>query len=315
MTDQSTAPENSEWADEKMRRRLARRVDGFWNQDYFEKIVLPLLDLQQGATLLDVGCGYGALALLLARTRPDLKVIGIDPVEQAVNGAVQAAAEMQLSNVHFHKGDRHKLPYDDNSFESCVCQTVLTHVADARKVVSEIARVMRSRATFLAVEYHDTGAVTTFLNVTNGQYDDGQQMELFRLQSLYMKGKKALGLGDEQLGMQIAALAQEAGLEIVDIRLNDRALYAIPPYRHAHEQMTIENLREWYADEELDPATFNRYSEYIRAGGGTQYDVDRYIQITENTEERRSIRTAIAENRLYYMRQWPWFLTFARKVG
>jgi hypothetical protein len=85
--------------------------------------------------------------------------------------------------------------------------------------------------------------------------------------------------------------------------------------RHGHEQMTIENLRDWYADEELDQAAFNRYSECIRAGGGTQYDVDRYIQITESTEERQHIRTAIAEQRLYYMSQWPWFLTFARKVG
>jgi LmbE family N-acetylglucosaminyl deacetylase/ubiquinone/menaquinone biosynthesis C-methylase UbiE len=315
MTNQSTAPTTSEWADEKMKRRLLRRVEGFWNQDYFERIVLPLLDLQQGATLLDVGCGYGALALLLARTRPDLKVIGIDPVDQAINAATQAAAEMKLPNAHFHKGDGHEIPYDNNSFDSCVCQTVLAHVTDARKVVSEMARVIRPGAKFLAVEYHNTGATTTFLNVADELLDARQRMELFRLQLLYIKGKKALGLGDEQVGMRIAAMAQDAGLEIVDIRLNDRAIYAIPPYRRAHEQMTIENLREWNADEELDPTTFNRLSQCIRAGGGTQYDVDQYIQITENAGDRRNIRAAIAENRLYYMSQWPWFLTFARKVG
>jgi ubiquinone/menaquinone biosynthesis C-methylase UbiE len=316
MTQQITSSkEDSRWADEKLRRRLARRVDGFWNRDYFEGIVLPLLDLRQGANVLDVGAGYGALSLLLARTRPDLDVIGMDPVQQTVAGAAQAAAEMGLSNVSFRQGDGHAIPFDDNSFDACLCQTVLTHVADAGKVVSEMARVMRPGGKFLAVEYHNAGAISTFLNVTEGQYDDSQLVELFRLQRLYIKGKKALGQGDEMTGMRVPALVQEAGLDLIDVRLSDRAIFAVPPYRTSYEQMTLENLRELYADENPEQSEFSHLSECILAGGGTQHDIDQFIKLTDSPEDRRTIRTAIAENRLYFFNQWPWFLTFARKAN
>jgi release factor glutamine methyltransferase len=62
------------------------------------------LELPAGATVLDVGCGSGALALALADERPDLGVRGVDVSPDAVAVARSNATRLSL-NVSFGVGD------------------------------------------------------------------------------------------------------------------------------------------------------------------------------------------------------------------
>lgn len=66
------------WGLSAVAETLKSRLETFWNADYLERIVLPLLDIPQGGLVLDVGSGYGVLTLLLARLRPDMDVMGVD---------------------------------------------------------------------------------------------------------------------------------------------------------------------------------------------------------------------------------------------
>lgn len=45
------------WSDDDNSAFLRLRMKTFWNFDYFERIILPLLDLPQSGRVLDMDCG------------------------------------------------------------------------------------------------------------------------------------------------------------------------------------------------------------------------------------------------------------------
>ena len=69
-----------------------------------ELLVEAALGLAPGASVLDVGCGSGAVALALAHERPDLRVAGVDVSEAAVAVARANARRLGL-DVSFKVGD------------------------------------------------------------------------------------------------------------------------------------------------------------------------------------------------------------------
>ena len=83
---QQPSPVNP-WSDDDNSAFLRLRMKTFWNFDYFEKVILPLLNSPQNGKILDVGCGNGGISLLLADLRPDLQILGMDyepkPLEDA----------------------------------------------------------------------------------------------------------------------------------------------------------------------------------------------------------------------------------------
>ena len=137
MTTQSSI---NPWSDDENARFLRLRMKTFWNMDYFEKIVLPLMDLPNQAQVLDVGCGNGGIAVLLAEQRPELRITGIDFEQKSIEDARSFAEHNGLKNLRFEQGDAHQLQFDEGVFDGVICQTVLTHVCDAQTVVKEMGK-------------------------------------------------------------------------------------------------------------------------------------------------------------------------------
>lgn len=99
-------------------------------QDTAMRVVRP------GETLLDVGCGRGAVASLLSR-RFDL-VHGVDSDDEALAKAAQRGVAVARIDL-----DRDALPFQDGSFDAVLSLDVIEHVLDPAAFVRELARVLR----------------------------------------------------------------------------------------------------------------------------------------------------------------------------
>jgi ubiquinone/menaquinone biosynthesis C-methylase UbiE len=84
-----------------------------------------------GSQLLDVGCGDGSLAALLAGMVPGLAVQGVE-----VHARPDCAIECSLY-------DGKRLPFPDGSFDVCLFVDVLHHTTDPETICRDAFRVSR----------------------------------------------------------------------------------------------------------------------------------------------------------------------------
>ena len=97
------------------------------------------LHLPPNARVLDVACGIGTTARLLARDF-SLNVVGLDA--SAVN-VTKAEGLLRGETATFVTADAARVPFPDDSFDAVVCECAVSTFADQPGVVAEFARVLR----------------------------------------------------------------------------------------------------------------------------------------------------------------------------
>jgi ubiquinone/menaquinone biosynthesis C-methylase UbiE len=95
----------------------------------------------EGASVLEVGCGTGAVTRELAGWPGVAEVVGLDPSPTFLRSARQ---HVRLRNVRFVEGDARSLQFQDRSFDVVVFHTTLCHVPDPEVALGEAARALRS---------------------------------------------------------------------------------------------------------------------------------------------------------------------------
>src|ERR1051325_1150649 len=69
--------------------------------DRVRSALLEQAKLQPGQDVLDIGCGTGTFVLMVKRTRPDVRVVGLDPDPKALARAKQKA---ESEAIRFDQG-------------------------------------------------------------------------------------------------------------------------------------------------------------------------------------------------------------------
>jgi ubiquinone/menaquinone biosynthesis C-methylase UbiE len=118
--------------------------------DHHLRNLIPLVERYIGSNVqrvLDFGCGSGGSAIALAMVFPQIHCFGTDVDATEVSVAVQRAKlyGMQGCCQFLTVGENEPLPFQDASFDFCLCSSVLEYVTDkeARKFcVREMARLI-----------------------------------------------------------------------------------------------------------------------------------------------------------------------------
>jgi ubiquinone/menaquinone biosynthesis C-methylase UbiE len=126
----------------------------------FREQLVRLARLGPNESVLDVGCGTGALALAVKdEVGSGGQVCGIDPSLEMVARARRKAAKAGV-DARFETAVVEALPFPDATFDAVLSSLMLHHLSDEgpRRGVGEIGRVLKPGGTFLAVDIqHGTG--------------------------------------------------------------------------------------------------------------------------------------------------------------
>jgi SAM-dependent methyltransferase len=127
-----------------------------WMRTYLLPDVVPQLDgveerLRAGATVVDVGCGAGGMALLFAEAFPACRVVGYDISHHALALARERQAKAGVPNVTFLDPRDEPLP-EDGSVDVVTTFDCVHDMTDPAGVISAIRRSLADDGTWLLVD-------------------------------------------------------------------------------------------------------------------------------------------------------------------
>ena len=175
-----------------------------------ERLTLRLAELAAiapGQRVIDVACGTGATALLLAREY-GAEAVGVDLGIRTIERAQREAAALGLADrARFVHGDAEALPLADATFDVALSECSLCTFPDKRHAVAEMARVLRPGGTIAVAD------VVAELDTLPA--------------ALRTAAARVACIADAQTEDGYAALLRTAGYETVAVERHDEALLAM----------------------------------------------------------------------------------------
>ncbi|HWD24278.1 MAG TPA: methyltransferase domain-containing protein [Acidimicrobiales bacterium] len=171
MTITSTAPARTDWhlLDDAYRAYLAATSDPPWGSLIGQTIVtgphrralFASMDLVPGATVVDLGTGFGPIPLELAHLAA-IRAIGIDRDRSLLSVAESTLDRLEGvgwlfpgAAVEFVEGEAETLPLPDESVDLVTARLIFQHLSTPLEVAIEAFRVLRTGGRLVAYDVDD----------------------------------------------------------------------------------------------------------------------------------------------------------------
>jgi ubiquinone/menaquinone biosynthesis C-methylase UbiE len=163
------------------------------------------LELRDGLSVLDVGCGGGDATLeLAARVAPSGRVLGIDIDTVKLDLAREEARQRGITNVEFRESDAARAA-GESEFDVVYARFLLTHLIAPDEAVAAFHRALRGGGV-VAVEDIDC----------RGHFHHPASAALDRYYELYTEVAQRRG-GDPNIGPRLPSLLRDAGFEEIGV--------------------------------------------------------------------------------------------------
>jgi len=118
-----------------------------------EEIARWYAERRKPLRVLDVGCGTGTLAALLARAPWPVSVVGLDYAANMCTTAARKAHSAAVTHrTRFINGDSEILPFPESSFDLVTCSNSFHHYPNQLAVVTDMHRVLASDGRLIIID-------------------------------------------------------------------------------------------------------------------------------------------------------------------
>ena len=129
--------------------------DGYLSPGGRDEVAAMIGDVPvKGRKLLDIGCGLGAIDVLLAETYGAASVLGIDVEPPLIEHAKHRAETAGVSDrVQFRLVEPGPLPLADASYDIVFTKDAIVHIPDKTTFYAEILRVLKSGGVLIGSDW------------------------------------------------------------------------------------------------------------------------------------------------------------------
>lgn len=250
---------------------ILRSRNESWNIDYLEFLVNNVWKIDKPVNVLDCGCGYAHLAVMLMPLLPKgSNYTGID-----FSSALIEKAEFLVKNNNINgkiiKGDFLESNFS-NEFDVVICQSVLRHIGNPIKFVSKMISAAKENGLVICI---DTNREIECC----GLYIDGMDYgELCDHSGAikHWKAEIANNKRDYAAAMRNAYTMRELGLHNIDVRMNDKVSFVCQEQDDYKTKVNdfIDTKSLWYDDK-------NEAIERLVNHGMTKVEAEQYVNKSE----------------------------------
>lgn len=240
---------------------LQRTRKTMWNEDYMNFLIKDVWKIHHPVTVLDCGCGYGALGLMLMPLLPSgSKYVGVDFSKTLIEAAQETFRQLDIK-AQFIVSDI--LEYTPNEkYDMVISQAVLRHVDHGERFLRRMTGYLKSGGILVSLECNREFEA-------DGLYIQG--MDYFKL--CQHDGLKKLWQTelekqnrDYSIAMKIPHYMKAAGLKNVSCRMNDKVTFLEPEQKDYNELLESIIKADHWDDEKTDTETEENISYFMNHG-------------------------------------------------
>lgn len=149
-------PETKKYYNEQVFSEIAPRYDfitralSLWRDAAWKRDLIAALPVKKNPVCLDLACGTGDIAFLLAEKYPQGQIIGLDITEPMLE---ISRSRNSYANVDFTNQDMSQLEFETNSIDVVTGGYALRNAPDLSIVIKEIHRVLKPGGTAAILDF------------------------------------------------------------------------------------------------------------------------------------------------------------------
>ncbi|WP_425448806.1 helix-turn-helix domain-containing protein [Dethiothermospora halolimnae] len=219
----SRKTDSGEHWDDKLDYLKKSRI-GFWNNDYLEFLVSKVWKIIEPIDIIDFGCGYGYLGMVLLPILPKGSTYtGVDISDTLLEEA-KSIFKYSKYVTKFIKSDVKDFNVHEK-YDMAICQAFLRHLTKPKDTLKKMVDSVIAGGMVVCIEVNRE-LENAGLYIKGTKYNPANKTTIMK--KLWKTELESEGR-DYFIGMKIPFYMQEYGLRNIDVRLNDKVNF-INPY-------------------------------------------------------------------------------------
>lgn len=218
---------------------LKNTRDLYYNDDYLSFLVNTVWKISEPVHIVDYGCGYGYLGLILLPLLPNgSKYIGIDSGEALIAEARELFRSLPYES-EFIEGDATEIELE-NKYDIAICHAFLLHMNSPKAMLQKMINSIKEGGHVICFEPHWISNMSSY---TLDGLIQSEIIQLGVLQKLFEEDVHRSGR-DGNIGMKIPMYLSELGVKNIECRVSDKVNYLDSNLNQNDKQGLYNSLKE-----------------------------------------------------------------------
>ena len=280
------------WDDKFDYLKLTRSL--YLNVDYLQFLVEKVWKITKKVDVVDFGCGYGYLGLVLMPLLPEGSTYtGVDISEELINKGREIFKSVPFNNK-FIVSSAKGVPEKDDAFDIAICNSVLMHIPEPDSVITEMKRITKNDGMVISCE-SNWNAVNALM------YIDGIKKskitDLGFLQILFERVHEKTKT-DGNIGMKMPIIMARNNIKNIQARISDAVRIILADEKNEEQDSIYTSLQsDGFGTELNDEQKAGKINWFMELGfsreEATEY-LEKEIKLNEIFQKRSDLNMVYA---------------------